>query len=115
MLRSPLLGEVRDAFVFAVYAQGMRWGDLALLEWSSFRFRTDGSVRLGYAMRKNGKFVEMLLPGPAVAILDRYRHRKAVGVCRVFPALDGETTETRNKERRHSGGSWPSTTSTSRC
>ena len=103
VLRSPLLGEVRDAFVFAVYAQEMRWGDLALLEWSSFRFQADGSVRLGYTMRKNKKFVEMLLPGPAVRILDRYRHRKETGACRVFPALNGEATATKDEERKALG------------
>ena len=69
-LRSPLLKEVRDIFVFAVYAQGMRWGDVALLEWKAIRTQPDGSVRLGYTMRKNKKFVEMLLPGPAALLLD---------------------------------------------
>lgn len=102
-LRSPLLKEVRDIFVFAVYAQGMRWADVAMLDWKAIRTQPDGSVRLGYTMRKNKKFVEMLLPGPAVQLLDQYRHRKDAGESRIFPALDGESMETKDEVRKALG------------
>lgn len=78
----------RDAFLFALYAAGMRFGDVATLAWGQLRTE-GGELRVAYTMAKTDGRASVLVVGPAAAVLDRYRHRE--GAKRyVFPFLDGK-------------------------
>lgn len=61
------LARARDAFCFAFYAGGMRFGDLASLKVENI---FDG--RVAYRMMKTGTPVSVPLPPPAQAIAERY-------------------------------------------
>lgn len=69
------------AFLFAVYMLGMRWGDVASLEWSSIR---DG--RVNYTMLKTGAQKDLKLVGPAREILEFYSDREDKRF--VFPFME---------------------------
>ena len=51
----------------------------------------------------NKELLEMLLRGSTVLSLDQYRHRKDAGESRIFPALDGESMETKDEVRKAQG------------
>ena len=59
------------AFLFATYMLGMRWSDVASLEWSSIR---DG--RLNYTMRKTGAQKDLKVVDFAREILNFYSDRQ---------------------------------------
>lgn len=59
------------AFLFATYMLGMRWSDVASLEWGSIR---DG--RINYTMRKTGAQKDLKIVDPAQEILDFYSDRE---------------------------------------
>jgi integrase len=59
------------AFLFATYMLGMRWSDVASLEWDSIR---DG--RVTYQMRKTGAQKDLMIVDPAQEILDWYSSRQ---------------------------------------
>ena len=77
----------RDLWLFAFYAGGMRFGDVARLRWEDVR-----GGRLRYSMGKTGEVQSLVLIPPAAAVLDAYRHREG-GHERVFPILDGYDME----------------------
>ncbi|MEX2402412.1 MAG: site-specific integrase [Rhodothermales bacterium] len=60
----------RDAFIFAVYGAGVRFGDICQLRRADV---TDGTLR--YQMMKTGQRVEFPLPAEALAILDKWKSR----------------------------------------
>ena len=63
--------HVRNWFVFAFYAGGMRFSDVALLRWKHLRRERDG-WRLAYRMKKTKEVASLLLPPQAVRILEEY-------------------------------------------
>lgn len=66
-----LLARVRDTFLFALYASGTRFGDVARLRRRDIT-EEDGGLRLGFTAGKTGKRSGVLLPEPAVAVLAPY-------------------------------------------
>lgn len=69
----------RDAFVFAFYAGGMRFGDVCQLQASDV---VEG--RLRYTMMKTEQQVDLPLPPPALEIIERYTNGRHF----LFPFLD---------------------------
>lgn len=59
--------HVRNAFIFAFYAAGMRVSDILMLKWKNI-----DNGRLSYVMLKTKKQHSFALPKQAVAILARY-------------------------------------------
>ena len=79
---------VRDAFLFAVYTGGMRFGDVCLLRWTNFR-RDGDKLRLAYRMSKSQKERDLAVVPAAEAVLVRYeRRRDEDEEAYVFPFLD---------------------------
>ena len=70
----PLAARVRDAFLFALYAAGVRFGDLARLRVRDVQPAPDGSgtLRLAYTAGKTGKRTSAPLVGQAVRIVTPY-------------------------------------------
>lgn len=66
-----MLSRVRDVFLFALYASGTRFGDVARLRRRNV-VEEDGALRLGFTAGKTGKRSGLLLPEPAVAVLAPY-------------------------------------------
>jgi site-specific recombinase XerD len=99
--KDSLLWEVRSWFLFAFYAGGIRFSDVAMLEWKHLKSQRleDGSevVRLVYQMKKTRESSGTLLVPQALAILEHYRQRAQKRSAaeqllfgeRVFPVLDG--------------------------
>jgi len=69
------------AFLFAVYMLGMRWSDVASLEWSSVR---DGRIK--YQMRKTGAQKDLVIVDAAQEILNFYADRQDERF--VFPVVE---------------------------
>ena len=84
-----LLWHVRCWFLFAFYAGGMRFSDVATLRWESLR-----GDRLAYRMRKTDEVASVALVPPALELLAPYRHRDTGPEALVFPILDGYDTST---------------------
>ena len=85
-----LLRDVRDWWLFAFYAGGMRFSDVATLERRHLsEDPATGEVRAFYRMGKTKDLHGVLLVPAAVAILDRFGWRQKRGPERVFPVLDG--------------------------
>ena len=70
-----LMARVRDAFLFSLYAAGVRFGDVARLRRRNV-VEDDGVLRLSYAAGKTGKRTSVLLLEPAVAVLAPYLVRE---------------------------------------
>lgn len=81
--------HARNYFVFAVYALGMRFGDVATLQPKNVR-----GGRLRYSMRKNEKQVDAKLVSPARKILELYDEQPSGYI---FPILTGEKLGTKEK------------------
>jgi integrase len=95
-----LVEVVRDAFVLAFYAGGMRFGDTALLRWADIAVDTGGSpVRIGYQAEKTKKPTSVPVVTEAGAVLARYVERAGAGGF-VFPFLDGYDLSTPAKRRQ---------------
>lgn len=73
----------RDAFMFSFYNAGIRFGDVARLQWKHI---IDG--RLKYNMSKTGTGKNIYLLKPALAILDKYRSDAPDKEAFIFPILD---------------------------
>ena len=90
----------RDAFAFAFYAGGMRFGDVARLKASEVR-----GGRAEYRMLKTGTVMSVPLPPPAVAIAERYAGSAGERGGFLFPLLrpgdeaDGVTLRKRISSR----------------
>ena len=81
----PLSGAAavaRDAFVFAFYAGGMRFGDVCRMK-PDHVVSDDSGTRLRYTMMKTDEVVELRLPPAAVRIVERY----AEGSGLLFPFI----------------------------
>jgi integrase len=68
----------RDAFVFAFYAGGMRFGDVASLKVRDVR-RSTGELRVSYRMNKTDQHVSLPLPPSLSGMVDRYAAGKRGG------------------------------------
>jgi integrase len=73
----------RDAFMFSFYNAGIRFGDVARLQWKHIM---DG--RLKYNMSKTGTGKNIQLLKPALAILEKYRPSPPDKDAFIFPILD---------------------------
>jgi len=93
-----LLWHVRNWFLFAFYAGGMRFSDVATLCWKHVR-----SNRLSYRMKKTNETTSIVLVPPALEILSHYRQRNTGPEARVFPVLDGYDVATPEKLHRAIG------------
>ena len=72
----------RDAFMFSFYNAGIRFGDIARLQWKHV---IDG--RLKYNMAKTGTGKNIKLLPPALEILDKYRPEQKKPDAFIFPIL----------------------------
>jgi len=77
------LDVTRDAFMFSFYNAGIRFGDIARLQWKHI---IDG--RLKYNMSKTGTGKNIHLLKPALTILDKYRPVTPDKEEFLFPILD---------------------------
>ncbi len=77
-----LLALYRDVFLFAIYAGGMRFGDVCTLR-RDVNLDPDGWLR--YDMMKTGARVELPLPPPALQIVRRWERARPPFV---FPLLE---------------------------
>lgn len=87
-----LLNRVREWWMFAFYAGGMRFSDVSLLEGRHLQVsEEDGQkvVRVAYRMKKTKDLHALILTPEAVAILDRRGWREKAPGERVFEILDG--------------------------
>lgn len=75
--------HARNYFIFAFYAGGMRWSDVATIRWQHLK-----GGRVAYKMQKTGDHVSLKLPDPGREVLAHYRHREEDREL-VFPILDG--------------------------
>ena len=89
---------MRNWFLFAFYAGGMRFSDVAMLRWKHVR-----GNRLSYRMKKTNEATSIVLVSPALEILDPYRQRDTGPEARVFPILDGYDVSTAEKLHRAIG------------
>ena len=87
--KGTLLWHVRNWFLFAFYAGGMRFSDVATLRWESLR-----GDRLAYRMRKTDEVASVALVPPALELLAPYRPCDTGPEAYVFPVLDGYNTST---------------------
>ena len=97
-----LTRDVRDWWLFAFYAGGMRFSDVALLRREHLRVSEtpDGEeVRVFYRMGKTKELHGVLLVPEAVALLDVRGWRDKAPADRVFSILDGYDLST--PEARH--------------
>lgn len=72
----------RDAFMFSFYNAGIRFGDVARLQWKHV---IDG--RLKYNMAKTGTGKNIKLLAPALEILEKYRPEQKSPDAFIFPIL----------------------------
>jgi integrase len=68
---SPL-SRVRDLFLFALYAAGVRLGDIVNLQRENVTSAGEGLLRLAFTASKTGKRTAALLPQPATRVLAPY-------------------------------------------
>jgi integrase/recombinase XerD len=94
---APLIARVRDAFLFALYAAGMRFADVARLECGDLREETTDegarALRLTYTMGKTGKRASLRLVSSAERIARAYlvdaEGRPKAPNTFLFPMLEG--------------------------
>lgn len=84
-----LLADVRRWFLFAFYAGGMRFSDVAMVERKHVRQDESGAWRCHYRMGKTKGIHGALLIDDAMAILEHYDWKKKRPGERLFPILDG--------------------------
>ena len=99
-----LPARVRDAFLFALYAAGVRFGDLARLRVQDVQPDGQGGHRVAYTAGKTGKRTSAPLVPAAVRIAEPYLLRldgstKAPADW-LFPILGGAPDLSRGKRRR---------------
>lgn len=90
--------HVRNYLLFSFYCAGIRFGDLAKLQWKNIK-RDNGDVRLDYRMSKTGTRKSIKLFPPALAILDHYAPDGAEsnGEKLVFPLIEDYDISTPKK------------------
>src|SRR5690606_28557736 len=94
---APLAARVRDAFLFALYAAGVRFADVARLTCEDLTAETagegEGRLRVTYTMGKTGKRASLRLIPQAERIARAYlvdvEGREKAPEAFLFPMLDG--------------------------
>lgn len=81
-------------FLAAYYAGGMRFGDVAFLQWDHLPGWPGEHARIKYKMQKTSGVSGMPVVGGLREILDIFDNRREDGKARVFPILDGRDTST---------------------
>lgn len=94
-----LICLIRDTWMFAFYAGGMRFSDVATAQKQHIKADEDGNLRSHYRMGKTKNVHGVLLVDEPVAILERYGFSKKKPKAFLFPLLDGYDLST--PERRH--------------
>ena len=79
---SPKKEIIRDAWLFAFYAYGMRFSDLATLRWENI----EGN-KIRYTMQKTGKEFSQILPPDALTLLEKYMPENHRPKAMIFPIL----------------------------
>lgn len=79
----PFIELVRNMYVFAVYAGGLRISDVMLLKWSNY----DGE-RINVQTRKTKSFVTIKLPNKAIEIMNLYKQTDNNSEHYIFPILN---------------------------
>ncbi len=75
--------HVRNAFLFAFYAGGMRFSDVVTLQWRHVQ-----GNRLSYRMKKTDESTSILLVPPALKILEQFADRNTSPFALVFPMIE---------------------------
>jgi len=94
----PLTGmeaAVRDAFLFAIYARGMRAFDLLTLQWSNLQ---DG--RMKYTSRKTGKEIDLMITEPMSRMVDKFGSNRTDSTY-IFPFIKTNYTVYQANEKRY--------------
>jgi len=68
--------KARDTFLFALYASGMRFGDLCRIKGEHLSGLQSGTPRVEYCMAKTGTHVSVKLPPRAVEIAEHYQSQE---------------------------------------
>ncbi len=89
----------RDIFLFAFYAAGMRFGDVCRLTNDNVVGLGSERARIRYKMAKTGNPLDIPIPSPAVALIQKYEADEKY----LFPLLRGKDTRGPVKVRRHIG------------
>lgn len=94
------LDVARDLYLFALYAAGVRFGDVVRLRWENVH-EAGGGRRLQYRMGKTNAPQDLALNPKAVAILDKYRRdREPAPDDLVFPVIAGYDLSTAEARER---------------
>jgi site-specific recombinase XerD len=88
-----LLWHVRNWFLFAFYAGGMRFSDVATVQWKHL-VRQGNDYFLNYKMQKTREGQSTLLVGQALSILAHYTDREEDREASIFNILDGYDVST---------------------
>ena len=88
-----LLWHVRNWFLFAFYAGGMRFSDVATVKWKHV-LRQGDDLFISYKMQKTKEGQSTLLVAQARAILEPYQDRAGDREAFVFNILDGYDVST---------------------
>jgi site-specific recombinase XerD len=87
--------QARNAFVLAFYLSGMRFGDLATLQWQN----VSGGV-LSYEMSKTGTPIQQKIPQQAQKILKQYREPDSIPESYVLPLCEDIPPENSSELKR---------------
>jgi integrase/recombinase XerD len=77
-----LIGVVRDSFLLAFYLRGMRISDVLTLQHQDIK-----NGRIVSAARKTDKAIDILIVGPAMEIIERYKNEHPVYVLPIMRML----------------------------
>jgi integrase/recombinase XerD len=78
----------RDMFVFAAYCGGLRVSDVLQLKWKNV-----DSTHIHFTIRKTGSQLSIKVPGSALAIIEKYRPKRAEKEHYLFPMLENGLDE----------------------
>lgn len=78
----------RDMFVFAAYCGGLRVSDMLQLKWKNI-----DKTHIHFTIRKTGNQLSIKVPDRALAILEKYKPKKAEKEHYVFPMLENGLNE----------------------
>lgn len=91
------IAMARDAFLFSLYAQGMRFGDVASIRWENV---VDGLLVYNTNKSSRAKLIKIPIHKKMRAILDNYERKQVSKYAnRIFPFILGRIDETANAEQ----------------
>lgn len=86
---------IKDMFLFAVYAGGLRLSDVLELQWQNINLNEN---RITKTIRKTGRFHSFKIGSVAVEILTKYNTKEAKDFDFVFPMLENGSPFFANKQ-----------------